>query len=47
MLSKKTISELKIILLEEYGFECSQSEASEIAISLVQLVETLKEIDAK
>jgi hypothetical protein len=44
-LSEATILELKDILAEEFDYDCSKEEASEIATSLVQLVETLKEID--
>lgn len=44
-LSEATILELKDILAEEFDYDCSKEEASEIAVSLVQLVETLKEID--
>ena len=45
MLSAQTISELQEILSEEFSFETSIEEASAIATSLVQYVETLIEID--
>ena len=44
-LSESTILELRTILIEEYGCDCSVADSSEIASYLVQYVETLQEID--
>ena len=45
MLSESTILELRTILIEEFGCDCSVADSSEIANSLVQYVEALQEID--
>ncbi len=47
MLSEATILDLKTILLEEFGYEYSKEEASNIATSLVKLIEALSEINNK
>lgn len=44
-LSNTLISELKTILKEDFLHECGDAEAAEIGTSLVQLADTLLEIN--
>lgn len=44
-LSNTLIEELKIILKEEFSYECDDAEAAETGTSLVHLADILLEID--
>ncbi len=44
-ISNTLIEELKTILAEEFSHECDDAEAAETGTSLVQLVDTLLEIN--